>query len=416
MIQIANLVALTLALASLAPASEPLKVTAVVSSKPYFAGQGIEVRVEVIPGEGTLTFDTPRIKDAEVFPMPPDPNQPSLRRFAVVPAHAGLLELPSFRVRSGDRSGASRPFKLAVASVPPEGRTSAFLGGVGTFDVKAEAEPSSVRVGETLEFRVRITGSAAWGSVRAPDLNEWNTPTLKVEAKDNLLQASETPARTFRYQVRPLKSGQVILPPLSLAAFDPTTRHYATRATASLALRVEEPPRFEPSLLDYPPVVTPIQGPRPGPVGLVVGALALVSGSVLAAWFATRRFQRSRALNPRRLALELSKGLPGGDDEVEAARAVTEALTTFLHRVVGRTPGVLTPPEARAGFARVTDNPALPSLAKALVTRCDRTRYGAGGNEARELIEEARRFFERLAGEVRKGEGPGEAVETVSDI
>ena len=416
----ANLLGLALTLAPLANASDPLKVTtAVVAPKPYFAGQGVEVRVEVDPGSGAPIVEAPRVKDAEVFPIPPDPARPSAARFVVVPGHAGPLELPSFRARSGDRSGTSRPTRLVVANVPPEGRTSAFLGGVGSFEVRAEAEPLSVRTGETLEFRVTISGPAAWGCVRAPDLNEWGSSTLKIEAKDERLQAAETPVRTFRYRLRPLKSGRVTLPPVAVAAFDPTTRRYATRATSSLTIRVEEPTRFDPTSLSYPPVATTPEGSRPGPVGLVVGALAVVSGTVLAAWFVARRRRKSRGPDPRSLALELAKGLEGGDNEVEAARAVAEALTTFLHRVGGRTPGVLTPPEARLGVETLTDDPGLSASAEALVTRCDRARYGAGGSEARELISEGRLFFEGLAGamasEGRKGGGPGEAVETAAD-
>jgi hypothetical protein len=400
-----NLIVLALTLAPCI-ASDPLKVTAVVSPKPYFAGQGVEVRVEVDPGSGSPTIEPPRVKDAEVFPMSSDPS-----RFVIVPGHAGPLDLPAFRARSGDRSGASKPTRLVVASLPAEGRTSAFLGGIGSFEVKAEAEPLSVRPGDTLEFRVKLVGPAAWGSVRAPDLSEWSSPTLKLEADGDRLEASETPVRTFLYRVRPLKAGPITLPPIAIAAFDPTTRRYATRATSSLTIRVAEPPRFDPSRLDYPPAGTPARGSHP--ISLILGALALVSGSVLAAWFATRRRRRSRVSDPRLLALELSKGLQGGDDEVEAARAVSEALTTFLQRVAGRAPGVLTPPEARAGFQRLTRNLTLSSRAEALVTRCDRARYGVSGSEASGMIEEGRRFFEGVA--EWNWEGPGEAVETASD-
>ncbi len=233
--RISTWLGLVLILAPL-PLDEPLKVTTTLSTKPYFVGQGIEVKVEVDPGANSPTVEAPRVQGAGVFPMPSDSTQPSTTRFVVVPEHAGPLDLPAIRARSGDRSGTSKPSRLAVANVPPEGRTSAFLGGIGPFEVwaVAVAEPASVRPGETLEFRLHLSGPAAWGSVRPPDLNEWATPTLKVEFVAESLQAVGTPIRTYRYRVRPLKPGRLMLPPVAISAFDPSTRRYATKTTSGV--------------------------------------------------------------------------------------------------------------------------------------------------------------------------------------
>jgi hypothetical protein len=410
-----GLLGLALTLLPLA-APEPLRVSTVVSPKPYFVGQAIEVKVEVDPGPASPTIEAPRISGAELFPMPTDPVRPSTARFVVVPGHPGPLDLPTFRARAGDRTGASKPTRLAIANVPAEGRTSAFLGGVGPFEVRAEVDQTNVRSGDTLEFRVNLSGLAAWGSVRAPDLNEWNSPTMKVEPLNDRMPASNPPTRTFRYRLRLLKPGKVVLPPVAIAAFDPTTRRYPTRATSSVTIRVEEPPRFDPSRLDYPPLPKTPQGWRPGPVGLSLGLLAAGSGLALAVRFVARRSRKSAASDPRTLALELAEGLEGGDDEVEAARAVAGALTTFLHQASGRSTGVLTPLEARAGFERLTNDLELPRFAEALVSRCDRARFGAVEGESTGMIREGRRFFEGLAEvlskEGREEEGPGEAVKT----
>ena len=53
---------------------------------------------------------------------------------------------------------------LGVKALPVAGRTADFLGGVGEFEVGAEAEPTAVRSGQTLEYRVTVTGPAARGS------------------------------------------------------------------------------------------------------------------------------------------------------------------------------------------------------------------------------------------------------------
>ena len=394
------------------PIAGPLRVTIVVAPGPHYVGQAIEVQVQVEGSPESPSVEAPRVAGAEVRHLRQDRARPSAARFLIIPGHPGVLDVPPFRARSGDRSGASRSTRLTVVNVPAEGRTAAFLGGVGPFEVRAEAEPLSVRLGQTLEYRVHISGDAAWGSARPPDLGEHTKHALRVESLTDAFDDAVTPIRTFRFRLRPSRSGRVVLPPVAVASFDPKTRRYTTKATSSLSIRVEEPPRFDPARLDYEHATPP--GPRPLTIGLWTFAGSSAFGLIL--WFRSVRRRKARPADPRRLALELSRGLGGCDDEVEAARAVSEALTGFLQRVDGRTPGVLTPVEARAWFGRVTDDETLASLAQELVSRCDRARYGAGGDEAKELLAEGRRFFEGIAGvlarESSRGGGPREAVET----
>ena len=417
-----SLFGLALILFSIA-GSSPIKVSTTLSPRPYFVGQGIEIRVDVDAGLQDWSVEPIKIPGAEVHPLPIDPASRSSRRFVMVAGHAGTIDLPAIRVRSGDRSGSLKPVRLAVASVPTEGRTSAFLGGVGAFELQAIAEPASVRVGDTLQYRVKVVGPAAFGSVRPPDLGGWGSASLEVEPIESAIEVNESASRTFRYRLRPLKSGPLKLPPVAIASFDPRTRRYLTRATSSLTVPVEELPRFDPSRLNYAPVSIEARAwwTEPAVLVIVLAVMGLVSGVVT--WSFLRRARVSRVALPRKLALELARGLRTDRvvDEVEAARAVTDALTTFLHQVSGREPGVLTPPEARLGFDRLTSDADRSSWAGSLVARCDRSRYGwlGGDEEAKGLIEEGRRFFETLAaGKVinQPGQGgrPGEAVETTS--
>ena len=261
-----------------------------------------------------------------------------------------------------------------------------------------------------------MTGPAAWGSVRAPALSGWSslTPRFRVEPLPDVLEGVDPPTRTFRYALRPLKAGRVVLPPVAVAAFDPKTARFATKVTSGLPIRVEDPPRFDPSRLDYAPIGSKPDARRLGFIAVGLGIATLVT---LGLYLFSKRGRNRTRDDPRRLALELSRGLGEDLDELEAARAVTEALTTFLERVDGRSPGVLTPPEAGEGIDRVTDDRDLAMSAQKLVLRCDRARYGRLGGDATGLIDEGRGLFERIAewmGRKKKqgGGGPREAVET----
>jgi hypothetical protein len=415
----ASLLGIASVLGSLAvadPQSLPLRVSMVVTPGPYYVGQAIEIKVEVEGVSGQPVFEPPRSIASSIRLLPTDPNRPSLGRFLIVPDHPGSLELAPFRARSGDRSGASRPTRLTIANVPIEGRTPAFLGGVGSFQVRAEVEPSTLRTGQTLEYRIKLTGPAAWGSVRSPDLSEWTSlkPGFRVSPMPDVLEEVDPPIRTFRYVLRPSKAGKAVLPPVAVAAFDPKTGLYATRVTSGLPIQVEEPPRFDASRLDYATIGIRAGERRLGfiAVGLGLGLAALATvGLTLFA----KRARKSVRADPRRLALELTRGLVDNRDEIEAARSVAGALTTFLERVGGRAPGVLTPPEASEGIERVTDDRDLARLAKELVTRCDQARFGRSGGDASGLIDEGRGLFEGIAevmGKKRGKGGPREAVET----
>ena len=96
---------------------------------------------------------------------------------------------------------------------------------------------------------------------------------------------------------------------------------------------------------------------------------------------------------------------------MEAARAITEALAAFLQRTTGRGAGVLTPSEAREGFARLMGDREVADLAEFLVICCDRTRYGQIGEDSSVTIAEGRRFFVKVA-EYYSKRSSGKSVET----
>ena len=62
---------------------------------------------------------------------------------------------------------------LLIQAVPLLGRPAEFLGGVGRFERSCRGIPKVMRVGQELDFRIKVTGPAAWGMTDRPDLGRY---------------------------------------------------------------------------------------------------------------------------------------------------------------------------------------------------------------------------------------------------
>jgi hypothetical protein len=312
--------------------------------------------------------------------------------------------------------------------VPAEGRPALFLGGVGRFTVEAEAIPKVVRVGQELEFRLKVTGPAVWGMTDHPDLSRFERLPIRprIDPKPDLT-TDEPPSRTFVYRIQATRVGEAVLPPVGIASYDPALSRYLTRVTAGVPVRVVAVASFNPATIDVPDA-------SPGSDRLPPMAwVAWISSAMLLAvafGMLARVRRRLRLIRPpgpataRSYAARLARSLepvkaiavagrPGdqavGSDQLEeepyrdSARLVSEELIRYLQLGIGRPPGALTPDEARQGVSELTGSENLGGQAGRLTARCDLVQYGHGHaarQDARRLIEDARGLFKAL-GRVR---------------
>jgi hypothetical protein len=226
---------------------------------------------------------------------------------------------------------------------------------------------------------------------------------------------AEPPSRRFCYRVRPLRAGDFVLPPITVASFDPRTSLYVTRASPSVPVHVVEVARFDPTTLDY-------AAPTDATTWWITVAVALVLSVVLlvAAGFGGLALRRRLAWRwrqgaPARLLAGLSRALgQDGRSAAETARTITDGLSEYLKLTIGRPPGALTPGEACEGMVRASGDPELGASAGRLVARCDRAQFGGDGPTVEELAGQARSLFAdvgRTEGK-RAFETPREAAAT----
>ncbi|HEX8203775.1 MAG TPA: hypothetical protein VF590_25080 [Isosphaeraceae bacterium] len=385
--------------------AEPLRVRAAAPPGTYYVGQAIEVQVAVVAAGERPRLVAPRIEAAEVTPV-----GTALRPLAVsaigdvvaevnaylygyriVPRRAGMLDVPPFVARLGGRSGASPRFRIEIHRLPTA-RPRGFLGGVGAFEVEADARPRVLRVGQELEYRLRLTGPGARGSTHPPEPGFDRVPLgLRVELLPGEAVA-DPPARTFRYRLRPTRAGEATLPPVAVAAFDPASGHFQTKLAGAVPIRVVDVPRLDPAALDYGSPAAP-SAARKVPPGRVAAAGIAAVVTVGLGWAVVLRWRRA---DLGRRARRWARGLEAEEDAAEVGRRITDGLADYLHRAIGRPPGVLTPEEARRAIAWLAGDPDLADRAGRLIAECDRVRYAGRGASAEELVRRAQELIRAL--------------------
>ncbi len=418
---------------------DPVHVQAEVGRGPYFVGQGIEFRIRVTGQRRPPKIELPTIPLARAWHIGTDTRPISrsgigsivaeenvfVTRFRVVPTRPGVLQIPSVPVRVEERLGRSQSLKVEILPVPAAGRPAAFLGGVGRFTLLAEVSTSAVRVGQEFDFRVTVSGPAAWGMTEPPELMRYDRVPLGLRIRTGPTQTiDEPPQRTFTYHLRPSRPGDAVLPPMAIASFEPTLSRFMTQATPSVPVRVVAVSPFDPGTIDDGARSRPVRPSVNGRwIAWSLSALALgaayITLAVLRKRLRSRRLARESAARhfAARLARSLSlDGFPAGVavfqessvmvpliDNAEgslrpAARRVRDLLIHYLELGAERPPGALTPDEALQGVTLVSQSADLGARAGRLMASSDRVLYGenAANIGAPEFLEQARSLFEAL--------------------
>ncbi|WP_422930502.1 BatD family protein [Singulisphaera sp. PoT] len=365
---------------------------------PIYVGQEIPLtiqakvelpQIQLIPNKSTDV-------DVELSRSSQDAGRNPSPILRVTPRRAGQVTIPVLTFRIGERTGKSRQIKLNVEVVPSLGRPAQFLGGVGSFTVESSVDRGQVKLGETFEYRIKVSGPASRGMIHQPVLrrSESDPPDFRIEPLTSEF-SSDPPTRIFRYKLRAQRLGKSKLPPVSLSAFDPASRQFVTKATSRVEVVVQDIPRLDPNTLDYrlpeDPPRSELSWPALSAIGAGVVMLAISARRVRRS---LRRKRSNRAI--QRLTTSIRKQLAKTSNPNEAARLISEGLTEYLHHTTGRPTGALTPIEARDGVVQIDEDALLGERAERIIARCDRALFGEDGAEMNGLVGVALDFFQDL--------------------
>ena len=368
-----------------APPGEPLFVRASVDNHRPYLGQQINYVFKVYqgpglpPSAGQIRYEPPsfagfwntqRIEQDE-YAETIDSNEYRIveLRTVLFPSVVGTIAIePAALTVPTGASGApnvieSVPVAIDVRPLPP-GAPARFTGAVGRFDISAEVDAATGRVNEPVQLTVRVSGE---GNIEAlpdpawPEFAGWRVIESPADAASQVVAGRLTGSRTYEIVLVPEEAGELTIPEILYAHFDPDLDEYVRRATAPIVMSIadEDGHSAAPAL----PIVPAAEqdGPEVRPLKAVPSSLRQsgkeLTGSVgyWAAWgipllalagaVAWRRRQaaleRALAVSRRQNALRdaraaLARAVVSGDDpRIASAETVLSYLSARLETPVG---------------------------------------------------------------------------------
>ena len=186
-------------------------------------------------------------------------------QYLLFPQHSGELEIPSTafegviaqRVEnnSGDifdmffnstryvevkKDLPTRSIKINVKPLP-QGKTSAFYGGVGDFSISSTISATDVTANDAVTLRVILSGTGNMKLVKTPEIKfpqDFDIYDPKVENKYTIKGGRQTGNKVYEYLVIPRHAGQYTIPALEFQYFDPKSGSYKTVKTDEYTLNV----------------------------------------------------------------------------------------------------------------------------------------------------------------------------------
>ena len=187
-----------------------------------------------------------------------------LARYAIYPIKDGKLKIDGFSVRvdyipknNGSdemmedpffqfftqvtpRTGTSKsdPITVDVQSVPEEGKSGLFTGGVGDFEVSTQLDQAPIKANTPLTLHVSVKGKGNTSLIEFPKV-EWPKQLKLYESQGkskNLGQGNSE--KIFDVVIVPLESGSLQIPPVEFEFFNPESRSYVRKKTAPISIQV----------------------------------------------------------------------------------------------------------------------------------------------------------------------------------
>lgn len=164
---------------------------------------------------------------------------------------------------------------LTVRELPAANKPLDFTGAVGDFALESAASAQSVSANEPVTLRVTVSGDGDLSRVQLrglADSDDWKAYPIKSTPSSSPNAAKNQ--KVFEQVLLPRKGGELLIPPVKLSTFNPSTEKYETLSTSPIAISVDGTP----AAASQPSSTTPLQANKPP----LAGALAAEKPSIKA--------------------------------------------------------------------------------------------------------------------------------------
>lgn len=154
------------------------------------------------------------------------------------------IEPASLRVDAGipgsSDSLESESIVVEVQALPP-GTLPGFVGAVGQFDISAKVNAATGMVNEPILLTVRITGD---GNVEAlpdpawPEFSGWRAVESPPAAESQVVDGKVTGIRTYEIGLVPEEAGDLTVPEIVYAFYDPEAGRYVQASTGAILVAI----------------------------------------------------------------------------------------------------------------------------------------------------------------------------------
>ena len=186
-------------------------------------------------------------------------------QYVLFPQHSGEVEIPSttfegtIAQRVDNNSGdifdmffnssryvevkkdlTAKPIKITVKPLP-QGKTSAFYGGVGDFSISSTISSTDVTANDAVTVRVILSGTGNLKLIKTPEMKfpqDFDIYDPKIDNKYTIKGGRQTGNKVYEYLIIPRYAGQYTIPALEFQYFDPKSGSYKTVKTDEYTLNV----------------------------------------------------------------------------------------------------------------------------------------------------------------------------------
>ncbi len=133
----------------------------------------------------------------------------------------------------------TNPLTIEVKPLPPP--PAGFSGAVGSFSIKASADPQSVPAGDAVTLKVILKGNsrpANMGDISIPQSDEYEIFTPEKQVVVDTTESGFSTKKTYKYLLIPKNEGTLTLAPIVFSYFDPKSSSYKTASSEPIVITV----------------------------------------------------------------------------------------------------------------------------------------------------------------------------------